>query len=227
MKLSISMTRWETLLGWSYLLISQVVLPSLLALVGHWLEFSLTEFNILYFCVNFIFVAVIFHRFLWKSVQVFWAKWWRCLLYVAGGFIVYFLCAMMVSVIITPWIGANFSNVNDEAVIEMAREHTVIMGICIVLIGPITEEMLFRGVVFQGLHRKNRTLAYCVSVLLFAAVHILDYIGYTDWKTLVICFLQYLPAGIALASIYEASDTVVTPMLLHIALNLRSFSAMR
>ena len=227
MKLSIATTRWETLLGWSYLLISQLVLPNLLIPVGHWLGLSLTEFNILYFCINFAFVVAVFHCFLWKSVQAAWAKRWRCLLYAAEGFLIYFALLILTSLVIAPWISPNFSNVNDDVINELATEHTAFFGICVVFLGPVAEEMLFRGVVFQGLYRKNRILAYCVSVLLFAAVHILDYIGSANWKTLLICFIQYLPAGIALARIYETSDTIIVPMLLHIVLNLRSFSSMR
>ena len=227
MKLSISMTRQEALLGWSYLLISQILLPNLLALFGHLLGLSLTEFNILYFCVNFAFVVIIFRRFLWSSMQIAWSKRWRCLLYVAEGFLIYYLLLVLIMVVIAPWIAPDFSNVNDDVVNKLANEHTVLFGICVVFLGPVAEEMLFRGVVFQGLHRKNRMLAYCVSVALFAAVHIIDYIGSADWKTLLICFMQYLPAGIAFATIYEASDTIMTPMLLHIILNLKTFSAMR
>ena len=227
MKLSVSTTRQETLLGWCYLLFSQFILARLLSPIGHLLTLSLTEFNILYFCVNFISVVAIFRRFLWKSIQVAWAKRWRCLLYIAEGFLVYYIILVMISLIITPWISPNFSNVNDDFINKLANEHTAFFGVCVVFLGPVAEEMLFRGVVFQGLHRKNRKLAYCVSILLFAAVHILEYIGSANWKTLLVCFIQYLPAGIAFARIYESSDTIITPMLLHIALNLRSFSAMR
>jgi len=227
MNLSISTTRREILFGWSYLLISQLVLPNLLVPVGHWLGFSLTEFNILYFCVNFVFVVAIFRRFLWKSLLAAWAKRWRCLLYAAEGFLIYYALLILISLVITPWISPGFSNVNDAVINDLAKEHTVFFGICVVFLGPVAEEMLFRGVVFQGLYRKNRILAYCVSVLLFSAVHIFDYIGSANWKTLLVCFMQYLPAGIAFAKIYETSDTIAIPMLLHIILNMKSFSALR
>ena len=66
---------------------------------------------------------------------------------------------------------------------------------------------------------KNPTLAFLLSVLCFAAIHILDFIGNTDWKTLLACFVQYLPAGIALINAYVASDTIITPIFMHIIIN--------
>ena len=65
MKLSISMTRRETLLGWSYLLINIFVLPFALALINVFLNTPLsdTACNLVYFGINFIATVVIFRRF--------------------------------------------------------------------------------------------------------------------------------------------------------------------
>jgi len=91
----------------------------------------------------------------------------------------------------------------------------------------ITEETLYRGLLFQGLQRKNRALAYLVSVSVFAWIHVMGYVGQFDWRTLLLCFVQYLPAGIILALAYEKTDTIITPILIHIAVNQIGMSAMR
>ena len=72
MKLSISMTRRETLLGWVYLLISLFVLPVALYLVNELLNKPLsdTEVNLAFMGLNFLAVGVIFRRFLTASVKV-------------------------------------------------------------------------------------------------------------------------------------------------------------
>ena len=59
-----------------------------------------------------------------------------------------------------------------------------------------------------------------VSVLAFAAIHVVGYIGLFDPVTLILCFVQYLPAGIILAAAYEKTDTIITPILIHIFINL-------
>ena len=70
MKLSITTTRQENLLGYIYLAFSQLLLPDLIAIVTYYLGFSisLSVLNIIYFLVNFISIVAIFHRFLGKSL---------------------------------------------------------------------------------------------------------------------------------------------------------------
>ena len=228
MKLSISMTRRETLLGWSYLLISLFLLPIALVLGNQYLQnpLSETEVNLVFLGLNFAVVALIFHRFLTASVQIALDKPWRCLRFALCGFVLYFLCSLLVSAAIL-YISPDFSNVNDDAVMGLFSEHPTLMSIATVLLVPITEETLYRGLLFQGFQRKSRLLAYGMSVTIFAMIHIISYIGRYDLLTLGLCFLQYLPAGIMLAWAYERSDTIVAPILMHIIINLIGTSAMR
>ena len=227
MKLSISMTRRETLLGCCYLLLSMLVLPNLIGIFGYLLKLSLTEINILFFFLNFIAAVGIFHRFLWEALKVARARPLRCLGFALGGIFIYFAGMLLITVVIMPWVGPDFSNLNNDTVLELAKERTWLFSFATVLWVPITEELLYRGVIFQGLYRKNSMLAYGLSMALFSAIHILSYIGTADWKTLLVCFIQYLPAGLALAIAYERSDTIVTPIFIHIIINLIGILAMR
>lgn len=228
MKLSVSTTHKEMLLGCGYWLISLFVLPTALRLVCYLLgiSLSLSALNILFFAINFACVVGIFHKFLWESVKVAWVNLRKCLLCAARGLLIYYFLTFVVSLIIAPWIGPDFSNINDDAILELAKEHTGVFAFCTVFLVPVTEEVFFRGLIFQGYFRKNAKLAFLLSVLCFAAIHILDFIGSTDWKTLLACFVQYLPAGIALANAYVASDTIVTPIVMHITINLIAVTAL-
>ena len=44
---------------------------------------------------------------------------------------------------------------------------------------------------------------------------------------LFLCLLQYVPAGISLAASYEYSGNIVTPILIHTAVNAVGMLAMR
>ena len=228
MKLSIFMTRRETVLGWSYLLISMFVLPYALAFVNFLLAqpLSATVLNLIFFALNTLCVAVIFHRFLGASVRAALDRPWRCLRFAALGFMLYYLASSLLSYLIA-WIDPTFFNVNDAAISELSREYTALMAFATIWLAPITEETLYRGLLFQSLHRKSRVLAYGVSVLVFAGIHVMGYVGLYDWLTLLMCFVQYLPAGAALAWTYERADTVIAPMLMHIAINQIGVAAMR
>ncbi len=229
MKLSISTTRKENLLGFGYWLISFFVLPAALHLVSDLSGFSLSPstLNILFFVTNFVCVTAIFHKFLWASVKVAWAKPWRCLWCGLKGLFIYYFCTFLISFLITPWAGPDFSNVNDNAILELAKEHTAIFIFGTIFLVPVAEEVLFRGLLFQGFYRKNPLLAYCLTTVCFALIHLIGYVGSVDWTTLCICFMQYLPAGIALASAYAASDTIATPIFMHMIINLIGVSALR
>ena len=96
-----------------------------------------------------------------------------------------------------------------------------------VLLVPVAEEALYRGLLFQGFQRKSRLLAYCLSTLIFAGLHVVGYIGSADLITLCLCFAQYLPAGITLAWAYEKADTIAAPMLMHMIINLIGTTAAR
>ena len=95
-----------------------------------------------------------------------------------------------------------------------------------VLLAPLAEECFIRGLIFQGLHRKNRWAAYALSTLAFCCLHIYGYIGAYPPLTLVLCALDYVPAGIALAWSYEKADTIFAPILMHCLINALAFQAL-
>ena len=227
MKLSISMTEREIWLGWCFFLIYMFIMPIAVDFVGTALRLSPTGLNILFFLVNFACTAGIFYRFLWKSMKAAWAKPIKSLQYVLMGLGVDFLGSLLVSAIIAPWIGPDFSNVNDAVIIELSKSHTFLFNLCTILLVPVTEEILFRGVLFGTTCKKHAKLALCISVLIFAGIHILDYIGTADWKTLLVCFLQYLPSGFALAWAYVESENIMTPILMHITNNTIAMLSLR
>lgn len=228
MKLSIATTRQENILGYIYLAFSQILLSSLIAIVAYWLGYplSLVSLNIIYFLVNFVSVVAIFHRFLGRSLQAAWKNIPKCLINVLIGFGIYYWGTILLGFLITR-IDPNFANVNDQAVTGMVQENPIIMGLCTVCLVPVVEETLYRGLIFQQLQRKHRILAYIVSTAVFSSIHVVGFIGSAGWLTLLLCFMQYLPAGIALALAYERADTIVAPILIHMIINQIGMSAMR
>ena len=91
---------------------------------------------------------------------------------------------------------------------------------------PVAEEVLYRGLIFQSLYSNNHTLGYILSALIFCAIHVISYIGAADPLTLVLCFIQYLPASLCLAWAYTEADNIFAPILIHIAVNTMSILAL-
>ena len=74
---------------------------------------------------------------------------------------------------------------------------------------------------------KNKAAAYLVSMAAFAAIHVLGYIGSEDLGRLVLCFIQYLPAGLCLAWTYTKADNILAPTLVHAIVNAVAIGALR
>ena len=75
----------------------------------------------------------------------------------------------------------------------------------------------------------KKITAIVLSVLLFSAIHIVGYFG-TDGYTLstaLVSLMQYLPASICLAWVYDRTSTIFAPTLVHMTVNAIGMLAMR
>lgn len=219
-KLRISMTQRETGLGWVYLVFELLLLPTLLRLLNSLLPVPLSGsvLNFIFFCLNFGFILGIFHSFLEKSLAAAGKNFWEFLQAVVLGFVAYWVVNAALGTLIA-WVYPGFSNVNDQSIAAQASSHYVLMVIGTVILVPTVEEVLFRGLVFGSLHRRSRAWAYGLSTLVFCAIHVSSYIRGYEPKLLLLCFLQYVPAGLCLAWAYEKADSIFAPILIHTAVN--------
>jgi membrane protease YdiL (CAAX protease family) len=209
-------TRW----GCVWLVVSTFLVPLVVGIVSALLAHPLSDgmFNVVCFVLNVAVTVWLFRDFLKKSLEtalerVFLTIWYAILAYLAYQVFTDFVTRLIL--IIDP----TFGNVNDEAFVEMMQRDMVPLGLSTVLLVPVTEETLFRGLIWRKLYDKNPVLAYIVSMLLFAAVHVIGYIGTYPPLRLALCFVQYLPAGFCLCWCYKRSGTIISPMLMHAIVN--------
>ena len=219
-KLTIPLSRFELIFGWIYLPFQLLVLPSLLLIVNLFLgnPFSESEINFIYFCLNFLVVTVAFRRFLIHSAKRSLSSPMRCLQSAFFGFVLYWAASIGLSSVIV-YIDPSFFNVNDESINAMVKESAQLMAIGTVFLVPVVEEVLYRGLIFRGLYNRSKIAAYVVSSLAFSAIHVVGYIGLYDAQHLLLCLLQYLPAGLCLGWSYARADSIWAPILIHITIN--------
>ncbi len=221
-------SRRETSAGFAYLAFQLLLLPSLLRWVNGELSqpLSTAELNFLYYLINFIATALIFHAFLGNGLrQAFQHPAYLCQAVILG-LAAYYSLGSVVSRVIGLLV-PSYSNYNDQAIAAMTQGSSFLMGVSIVVLVPPVEECLYRGLIFRNLYGRNRWAAYVVSMLAFAAIHILNYIGAYTPLELVMAVLQYLPAGLCLAWAYVKADTIFAPILIHAIINFVSSSALR
>ena len=218
----------ETVAGFLYLAFQMLFLPGLLVWCNNQLAqpVSSAELNFVFYLVNFMAMLLIFHDYLGRSAS----QVGQHPIYVAEGVILGFVGYYVMNWL-TTWVMQQFfpgfSNYNDEAIAAMSRGNYFLMFVGTVILVPPFEECIYRGLIFRNLYGKSKWAAYTVSILAFAVIHILGYIGrYSAWE-LLIAVAQYLPAGLCLAWSYARTDTIFAPILIHAAINFIGISSLR
>ena len=223
------MTRAETAFGWIYLFVMQLLpvpIAILLKLAG--IHLDSTWMNVLFFTFNFLVILLVFRRYLAGSFRTFGRHFLRTLALSTIGFAVYMSVNFVVSMAITiNW--PDFANANDSNIQAMSQDHYWPLFIATVVLVPITEETLFRGVVFGSLRKASPVIAYIFSCLIFSAIHVIPYVGKEGFTLTfaLVSLLQYLPASLCLAWLYDKCNTIVAPALVHSAVNLVGMLMMR
>lgn len=85
----------------------------------------------------------------------------------------------------------------------------------VVILIPIVEEVLFRGLLFGSLRKYSRTMAWIASVVLFAVYSVWTFaVAYGDVRYLILA-IRYLPMSLALTWCYDRGGSIWSAVLLH------------
>jgi membrane protease YdiL (CAAX protease family) len=99
---------------------------------------------------------------------------------------------------------------------SLSRAGQILTVIVAVIVAPITEEFLFRGIVFRAIRdRRGFWVGAIVSSLVFGLVHFVP----APWQDTVLLQAVMVCTGLALASIYEWRGNLLTPIVTHMAFN--------
>jgi membrane protease YdiL (CAAX protease family) len=223
------MTRMERITALIYLPLHFAVIPLLLGiLMSVWPESGLTEtsLNIFYYALGCVYVLVFLWRYLRRAYDTLVDGLLRC--------IIVFFAAYMLDIILTYALQLIFmafgydltSTPNDDMIIQMAEQGYNATFAMAVFMAPLVEEPLFRGLVFGGLRKKNRALAYAASAGLFAIYHVWQYAAFYSDLSYLVYALNYIPVSIALAYCYESSGSIWMPIGFHMLINALSIYIM-
>ena len=220
--------RNETLSGGIYLAFMLIFLPLLLkvfnSLTGN--TISAGKLNFLYYFINFAAILPIFRRFLLQSLKdalkVPFPTIWLALLGYLGNTALSEILTVLLLVLFP-----RFANINDLNIALMLQEDFSLIAFGIVVLVPVVEETLFRGMIFRNLYDRSRVGAYLMSICAFAAIHVVGYVGSVEPVYILLSFLQYLPAGYCLCFAYRRSGTIISPILMHMIVNAVAAFSMR
>ena len=223
-----NLTNQETIGGFCYMAFQFLLLGDLLGWINGYLQNPLNtaELNFTFYLVNFIAVLLIFNDFLSKALKHAVRHLAILCQAVILGLAAYYACVWVLDRVISMLV-PSFSNYNDQAITSMVTGNFFLMAVGTVVLVPLVEECLFRGLIFRNLYGKNRPAAYIISILLFSMIHIAGYIRAYSPLELLMAFLQYLPAGLCLAWSYIRGNTIFAPIVIHAAINYITIRGLR
>lgn len=171
-----------------------------------------------YYYLLFAVTAVIFHGFLARTTQRFledvFGTCKNALIGLVGLYGLNELTARLAGA-----LTAGKANLNDGSIANRIGGTPHMTLLTVLLLAPFVEEVLFRGLVFGCFRERGRLLAYAVSCLLFALLHVWQFAVESGDVSYILVALHYLPPGIMLAWAYEHTGTLWTSILLHAAAN--------
>lgn len=211
----------ETWIGLAYIPFHLFFVASIAELILRTLgrPFSTVELNLVSLLISTVVLMLTMRQFLQASFVRFRAFGTRNLPVLAKGYILRILLNVPILLALSFLIPAELPNPNQDVVTGMVNTYFIPSLFLVVVLAPIVEEILFRGILFSLLYRRNRTLAYVASTLLFALIHVMIFLVLDFHLHLLLTMLLYIPAGIAFCWTYEKSGNILTPILLHGIMN--------
>jgi len=101
--------------------------------------------------------------------------------------------------------------------IDLAKQTNVFSFISMVIVAPIFEELIFRGIMLDGLLKKySPKKSILISSILFGLVHL------NPWQ-----FIGALIIGVFIGWVYYHSKSISLAIIIHAANNLRGYIEMR
>ena len=215
------MSPGEQIAGTVFFVIYLVVLPfataPLFRLAERLLAVSISPSlqNAIYYYTLFAVTILIFHGFIGRTTRNFADNLGNaCKAVVVGLIALYGLNELMYR--LTRLLVNNHTNLNDSTISAQIHDAPRVTLLIVIFLAPFVEEVLFRGLVFGNLKHKSRTVAYAVSCLLFALLHVWQFAVERQYFLLMV---QYLVPGLVLAWAYDHTGTLWSSVLLHAAAN--------
>ena len=225
------MTYGEQIAGVVFFVIYLLVLPfvtnPLFDLAGRLLAVSISAAmrDVLYYYILFAVTIIIFHGFLARTSRYLMDNLGGACKTAAAGLVgLYGLNELVYR--LTNLIFTNRTNLNDTTISAQIQDAPRVTLLIVIFLAPFVEEVLFRGLVFGNLKSRSRALAYVVSCLLFALLHVWQFAVVKQDVTYFLLMIQYLVPGLVLAWAYDHSGTLWASIGLHAAVNALSVWAM-
>ncbi len=216
-----TLTKSQRALGFIYLTLHILALPILLAMLQEYSP-GMDEYtvNVAYYALGMGFCLIFMWSFLRMGFDIFLDGLPRCMIAIALAYMIQMFLSIFAggAVLLLPWDMTALPAIEEsQSFVQQYYWPSIAM---LGIMAPIIEEVLFRGVLFGSLLRKNKTLAYVLSIALFGLSHVWQgALATMDMRILIFAIMD-IPMGFALAWSYEKSGSIWVPIFLHMLVGL-------
>ena len=218
------LTPFERVAGGIFFFLYLLVMPLIMDTVFQGIErllgtsISSAAERAIYYYVVFALTLIIFYHFIGKTTQRFFGNLNRTLSTWGMGLVAFYGLNELAYRLTSLLLG-NQTNLNDVSISAQIQDAPRTTLLIVVFLAPFVEEVLFRGYVFGSLRDHSRVVAYVVSCVLFAFLHVWQFAvgGHGVWY--FVLMLQYLIPGLVLAWCYDRAGNLWAPILVHITVN--------
>jgi membrane protease YdiL (CAAX protease family) len=214
------MTRGELYRGWVFFALYFLVFPFLMAGVQWFFDekwglyLPVASANVVYYSFSAVLVLLVFWSFLRHGFFLLLDFLPENLFAIFSGFLGWFVLHYLAGFVPLP--------VTNPAIADYAQQFMLYPGATtaiFVLLMPLAEEVLFRGLLFGSLRRYSRAIAYLASILLSALYGVWQYAFVSGDLHYLLLAVLYLPAGLAFTWSYDSGGSVWSAIFLHMAVN--------
>lgn len=214
------LTRAEFGRGWVFFALYVLVFPRLMGMLqraaGENWSLLPAESGLLYYLVVVTLVFLVFWSFLKNAFYILLDYLPENLFALATGTLGAAVLTLLTSLIPLP-VEDPFPLIYADQFAYFPQATFLIL----VILTPIAEEVLFRGLMFGSLRKYSRPLGYVVTVILYALYVVQAYAftpGAMDLRYLLLA-LRYLPMSLALTWCYDNGGSIWSPIVLHMVLS--------
>lgn len=215
---SLPMSKAEVIVGWVWVFVHVFALGYLVnaasVLCARFFGSPLTDVQkeIMYFAVSTAFIVLTMWNYLRISIGDLARNTFDALSAVAIGYAVMILLVWLIRLV----VGLVFPGASLPSGVRLNPGAFWVVGI---ILAPIAEEVLFRGVVFGFIREQNAVAAYIISAFLFSLYHMWEGILAGFNPAMLWALVLWVPASIVLGWSYARGRTVLAPIVLHVLLN--------
>lgn len=214
------LTREEQRVGWAFFALYLFVLPFLVGgatkLLDERFALGLTaaQSSAIYYAAVLLLLTAVFWEFLKHAFRILQDNMRQNLFALVVGFAAGLVFTVLLSLIPLPVENPVLGDYKEQFFLAPAFTTAVVM-----FLRPMVEEILFRGLLFGSLRKKNRAVAYAVSIGLSALIAVWQFMLPDGGPAYLLLAIRYVPLAAAAAWAYDVGGSVWTPMALRVILN--------